>query len=124
LAGNKLTWTDSKSALLYAIVKDGKVVDFTLEPSYTVDDPAAKWAVRAANEMGGLGEATAASQSATLRGDVNHDGQVGIGDIVAITNVMAGDLSISKEDADVNGDGQVGIGDIVAITNIMAGIEN
>ncbi len=124
LAGNKLTWTDSKYALLYAIVKDGKVVDFTLEPSYTVDDPAAKWAVRAANEMGGLGEATAASQSATLRGDVNHDGQVGIGDIVAITNVMAGDLSISKEDADVNGDGQVGIGDIVAITNIMAGIEN
>ena len=124
LAGNKLTWTDSKYALLYAIVKDGKVVDFTLEPSYTVDDPAAKWAVRAANERGGLGEATAATQSASLRGDVNHDGQVGIGDIVAITNVMAGDLSISKEDADVNGDGQVGIGDIVAITNIMAGIEN
>ena len=58
-----------------------------------------------------------------LTGDVNQDGQVGIGDIVAITNVMAGiatDATIVGR-ADVNGDGQVGIGDIVAITNIMAG---
>jgi surface protein len=57
-------------------------------------------------------------------GDVNLDGQVGIGDIVAITNVMAGietNPTIIIR-ADVNGDGQVGIGDIVAITNIMAGI--
>ena len=59
-----------------------------------------------------------------IKGDVNDDGQVGIGDIVAITNVMAGienDEAI-KAAADVNGDGEVGIGDIVAITNIMAGI--
>ena len=64
-----------------------------------------------------------------LKGDVNNDGQVGIGDIVAITNVMAGiftdmseeEIEILKAAADVNGDGQVGIGDIVAITNIMAG---
>jgi hypothetical protein len=58
-------------------------------------------------------------------GDVNADGSVGIGDIVAVTNVMAGittdAATISR--ADVNGDGSVGIGDIVAITNIMAGIE-
>ena len=57
-------------------------------------------------------------------GDVNNDGEVGIGDIVAITNVMAGitnDEAVKKA-ADVNGDGEVGIGDIVAITNIMAGI--
>ena len=57
-------------------------------------------------------------------GDVNLDGNVGIGDIVAITNVMAGietDTGIVKR-ADVNNDTNVGIGDIVAITNIMAGI--
>ncbi|MBQ3630370.1 MAG: BspA family leucine-rich repeat surface protein [Prevotella sp.] len=63
---------------------------------------------------------------AFLLGDVNGDGQVGIGDIVAITNVMAGietDPAIIQR-ADVNGDTQVGIGDIVAITNIMAGITN
>ena len=57
-----------------------------------------------------------------LRGDVNRDGQVGIGDIVAITNVMAGDNSAGY-DADVNDDDQVGIGDIVSVTNIMAGEE-
>ena len=59
-----------------------------------------------------------------LRGDVNGDGEVGIGDIVAVTNFMAGtpgDVTMTK--ADVNGDGDVGIGDIVAITNIMAGAE-
>jgi hypothetical protein len=59
-----------------------------------------------------------------IKGDVNSDGQVGIGDIVAITNVMAG-IETNADTialADVNGDGQVGIGDIVAITNIMAGI--
>ncbi|MBQ3631562.1 MAG: BspA family leucine-rich repeat surface protein [Prevotella sp.] len=63
--------------------------------------------------------------SNSVKGDVNCDGQVGIGDIVAITNVMAGietnpDI-ISR--ANVNGDTEVGIGDIVTITNIMAGIE-
>ena len=60
-----------------------------------------------------------------LQGDVNDDGEVGIGDIVAVTNVMAGlvgDGSPVATLADVNGDGDVGIGDIVAITNIMAGI--
>ena len=58
-----------------------------------------------------------------MRGDVNNDGQVGIGDIVAITNVMAG-METNPDivaRADVNGDTQVGIGDIVDITNIMAG---
>ena len=58
-----------------------------------------------------------------LKGDVNNDGQVGIGDIVAITNFMAGLAGDGSPvaNADVNGDGEVGIGDIVAITNIMAG---
>ena len=60
-----------------------------------------------------------------IRGDVNGDGTVGIGDIVAVTNVMAGietdpDIVIR---AHVNDDESVGIGDIVAITNIMAGID-
>ena len=57
-------------------------------------------------------------------GEVNGDGTVGIGDIVAITNVMAGTTTDATiiERADVNGDGTVGIGDIVAVTNIMAGL--
>ena len=67
-------------------------------------------------------EGTRGSQE--LKGDANADGEVGIGDIVAITNVMAGSESDEAifARADVNGDGQIGIGDIVAITNIMAGV--
>ena len=63
--------------------------------------------------------------NAFVRGDVNGDGKVGIGDIVAITNVMAG-IETNPDiiaRANVNGDESVGIGDIVAITNIMAGID-
>lgn len=52
-----LTWTDSNYALLWAIVKDGKVVDFTTKPTYTVTEEGT-YAVRAANEMGGLSEAS------------------------------------------------------------------
>ena len=54
--GAELTWDDSNYALLWAIVKNGKVVDFTITPSYTIDDKSATYAVRAANEMGGLSE--------------------------------------------------------------------
>ncbi|MQP12598.1 pectin esterase [Prevotella copri] len=63
IAGNNLTWDNSNYALLWAVCKDGKVVDFTVEPTYAVDDASATWSVRAANEMGGLGEATVASTS-------------------------------------------------------------
>lgn len=63
IAGNNLTWDNSNYALLWAVCKNGKVVDFTVEPTYNVDDASATWSVRAANEMGGLGEATEASTS-------------------------------------------------------------
>ncbi|MBR1548436.1 MAG: Ig-like domain-containing protein [Prevotella sp.] len=61
IAGTQLSWDGSNSALLWAVCKDGKVVGFTTEPTYTVDDAAATYTVRAANEMGGLSEASAAA---------------------------------------------------------------
>lgn len=63
IAGKNLTWDNSNYALLWAVCKDGKVVAFTVEPTYNVEDASATWSVRAANEMGGLGEATVASTS-------------------------------------------------------------
>lgn len=63
IAGNNLTWDNSNYALLWAVCKNGKVFDFTVEPTYAVDDASATWSVRAANEMGGLGEATVAGTS-------------------------------------------------------------
>ena len=59
--GNTLTWDDNQYVLCWAVCKDGKVVGFTIEPTYTVDDARAEYSVRAANQMGGLGEATKAT---------------------------------------------------------------
>lgn len=63
LNGTTLTWDDSNYVLLWAICKDGKVTGFTTESTYTVDGTDATWSVRAANEMGGLGEAATAGIS-------------------------------------------------------------
>ncbi|MBP5257406.1 MAG: Ig-like domain-containing protein [Prevotella sp.] len=56
LTGSTLTWDDSDYALLYAICKNGNVIDFTTDATYNVDDASATWTIRAANEMGGLSE--------------------------------------------------------------------
>lgn len=81
LDGTNLTWDDSDYALLYAVVKNGSVVAFTTENSFdisTVDtsagakagagvaDEADTWAVRAANEMGGLNEAVPATEATAV----------------------------------------------------------
>jgi hypothetical protein len=58
-----------------------------------------------------------------LRGDANGDGEVNVGDLVSVSNYMAGDGSVSKEAADVNEDGEVNVGDMVVISNIMSGNE-
>ena len=63
-----ITWDNNEYVLLWAICKDGKVVDFTTEPTYTVDDATATYSVRAANEMGGLGEATVAEDPNSIEG--------------------------------------------------------
>ena len=55
-----LVWKDQPNALLYAIVRNGHVVDFTTGTSYTLPTDATKsdvWGIRCANYMGGLGEA-------------------------------------------------------------------
>ena len=61
ISGTTITWDNSNYVLLWAVCKDGKVIGFTNEPAYTVTDTNAKYSVRAANEMGGLGEATEAA---------------------------------------------------------------
>jgi hypothetical protein len=56
-----LTWDNNDYVLLWAVFKNGKFVQAVLEPTFTVDDATATWTVRAANEMGGLSEATTAT---------------------------------------------------------------
>ncbi len=57
VSGNTLTWDDNDYALLYAVVKDGAVIDFTTDNSYELTEDGV-YSVRAANEMGGLNEAS------------------------------------------------------------------
>ncbi len=57
------------------------------------------------------------------KGDVNDDGEVNVGDVVTVCNVMAGISTVELQIADVNKDGEVNVGDIVTICNIMAGID-
>lgn len=67
LNGTTLAWDNNDYALLWAVCKNGKVVDFTITPSYIIDDASATWSVRAANEMGGLSEATTIGQGTGIR---------------------------------------------------------
>ena len=66
LEGNSLTW-DGSDAAFWAILKDGKVIDIVTKPAYTVDDAEAGYAVRAANQAGGLGQAAATPVNVTVR---------------------------------------------------------
>jgi len=64
--GATLSWDDSDYALLWAVCRDGSIVDFTIEPTFTAT-VGGTYTVRAANEMGGL---SAASQSVTINEEV------------------------------------------------------
>ena len=96
ITGNELAWDNSQYALLWAVCKDGKVVDFTIEPTYTVDDATATWSVRAANEMGGLGEATVASTSTGIE-------NVATGaDVIATAVYTTDGVQLSKPQRGIN----------------------
>ena len=61
LEGTNLTWEDNKTSKIWAVLKNGSVIDFVDAPSYTVDDATAEYAIRAANTMGGLSSAVVAN---------------------------------------------------------------
>ena len=71
--GDVLTWDNSNYALLWAVCKDGSVVAFTTEPTYTISE-SGMYSIRAANEMGGL-SANSEAVSATSTGIVTTKSQ-------------------------------------------------
>ena len=56
-----------------------------------------------------------------LIGDVNNDGELSIGDVTALVNVILshGGDSDTRKRADVNNDGEVTIADVTALINII-----
>lgn len=59
IEGTKLVWDNNDYVLCWAVVKDGTIIGFTKTPSFVLDGNG-DYQVRAANEMGGLGEASEA----------------------------------------------------------------
>lgn len=66
-----ISWDDNQYASLWAVLKDGEIIGFTTEPKFELpvagraaDD--AVYSVRAANEMGGLGEAVKSTYTALV----------------------------------------------------------
>ena len=66
LAGTKLTWNADKNVNTWVVMKNGQIFGIATTPEYTVDDANAAYAVCAANQMGGLSEATSAPTIVTL----------------------------------------------------------
>ena len=66
LNGNIITWDNSDYVSCWAVCRNGKVIGFTLEPQFDITESRADdaiYSVRAANEMGGLGEAVSVGGS-------------------------------------------------------------
>ena len=73
-ATKTLSWDNSDYVFCWVVSKDGKFVAVTTDNSYTVDDVPGTWTVRAANEMGGLGEPATAT---VLNGITSIDSSCG-----------------------------------------------
>ena len=73
LTDNTLKWDAVNDAFAYAIICNGKIeaiVDASVT-SYAVNDASATYAVRAANEMGGVGEAVATGTNTAINNIAN-----------------------------------------------------
>lgn len=81
IKNDRITWDDNAHTRLWAVCVDGNVVAFTTEPSVALStlgvtpDSTHTYAVRAANEMGGLGTPVTATISSALN-ELNADSGV------------------------------------------------
>ena len=58
----------------------------------------------------------------TVKGDVNADGEVNVGDFAALVNIIFNSESIDDVTisvSDINGDGEVNVGDFAALVNLI-----
>ena len=127
VTGNQL-FSETETAVASG---EGVVAKFTLQVASTVAegtyDLALKGTVMHANDKTEIAQTDnqyfklTVEPAGGIKGDVDGNGSVGVGDIEAVLNIMAG--GINNPAGDVDGNGSVGVGDIEAILNIMAGGE-
>ena len=65
--GTTLTWDANSDVAYWVIFKNGDIAGVTTTSSYAVDDASAEYSVRAANKMGGLGEAAVLPGKAVVK---------------------------------------------------------
>ena len=100
LDNKKLTWTGD--AQMYIVEKDGKFLALTSETSYEVEDVTAKYAVRAANKMGGFNEGKATTTGIEKVANENEVAKVSIytADGIQLSNLQKGINIVVKTFAD------------------------
>ncbi|WP_303741162.1 pectinesterase family protein, partial [uncultured Duncaniella sp.] len=79
LENGLLTWDNSDYAACWAVCRNGQVIAFTLEPEFEIAESRADeavYSVRAANEMGGLGDAVEVGGSTSGIDSVGADAEV------------------------------------------------
>ena len=79
MANGLITWDNSDYVSCWAVCKDGKVIGFTIEPQFEVTESRADdavYSVRAANEMGGLGEAVKVGGATSAIDSIDADAEV------------------------------------------------
>jgi hypothetical protein len=120
--GDPVTWNGNKFVKTYTIKLDDEWVKDNMQVVAFLAKP---FTGRNYEDIGlvNCNEFLLKNALPALRGDVNGDGEVNVGDLVSVSNYMAGDDSVSKDAADVNQDGEVNVGDMVVISNIMSGNE-
>lgn len=101
IANTVITWDNSNYVLCWAVCENGKVVAFTTEPTFdiatlTTNAANATYSVRAANEMGGLSEATVATAG-------NPDSISEVGASVEVVSSVYYNLTGARVDADYVG---------------------
>ena len=111
---------------------EGKIMTLLLRPKTEVNISEGTYQVSVKNiklstsqmtdKYAGTDIVSSFNVEAVLLGDANKDGNVTIGDIVSVVNIIAGNTgNYNLKAADANKDGTISVGDIVSIVNIMAG---
>ncbi len=70
-----------------------------------------------------VGHVSLTGEGSIIKGDVNNDGEVNIGDVSAIIDYLLGNASqnFNFDAADMNGDEEINIGDVSAIIDYLLG---
>ena len=109
-AGDIMLYGSSCVVLFYATFQ----TSYNYTPIGTVNDPTGL------AEALGTGSATVTFEMAPfVLGDVDDDGEIGIGDVTCLISLILNDNGVFAEVADLNSDGEINIADVTALIHYI-----